>query len=254
MNKPATYYGSIFRHGKSLYSQGNENQTLEGANDLTPESISFVRSNAEKMAAKISTVFKKIMIHSSPTGRTLHTSRIIKEVLEKRGFEVVVELDEEIGEVRSFSWSLFEPLMNGGTITYGQNTFVVNKKMTNPKGLGYPDYFMTDAIHRVSRRIKANWPKDFVQRLESFETFDSVTARVLRRTTDIMREHVNMRPTCNYYDVFVTHDAAVMFLLDLYTFGKKKSLEPGTCLTMGLFRGELDVLEIDGEEVVLPDI
>ncbi len=249
---------SLFRHGQSVYTQGNAAQTLQTANDLLPESIGLVRKNALSLVQSFYGLGPKIHIHTSPTGRTIHTARIIHMVLQELGQDVMEpEIDNSLDEVHNFSWSLFEPLMNGGRVPWKDQrsqdfdvSFEVKKEETNPDGLGYPEYFMADAIHSISPEVMARWPAEFVAKLRSFERFEWVTQRTISKIWRVVRSHAfcQERP---HHDIFVAHDGSAMYLLNEATKGKKKSLDPGTYMLLRFSLDQLQVVQIDGQAVPL---
>ena len=160
-------------------------------------------------------------------GRTLHTAKVITEVLVRHGFSVnAIQPDETLGEVANFSWALFEPLMNGGTITFHGESFGVKKSDTNPFNLGYPDYFIQDAAHRIPKKVKDAWPKGYADTVDSFERFVDVTKRFLSRISLIAKTEEEG------HFILVSHDCASMYLADRYTDGRRKGLVPGTFISI----------------------
>ena len=241
MNLTPLFRASLFRHGKSNYTQGNGDQDLATANDLVPDAIELVHRSAQKLAKTIEPDRPHIHIHTSPNGRTIHTARIIKDVLGGKGYDIVsFEIDHSLGEVRNFSWNLFEPLMNGGRIPWQDDSFVVKKEETNPQGLGYPDYFMADAIHVIDPAVLATWPTEFVSRLQGFETFAQVTSRVTSRIKNVL----DGRHQADHHDIFVSHDGSAMALLDSATKGEKKSLDPGTYILLQAVDGQIKAVHL----------
>lgn len=226
----------IFRHGKSNYTQPYEVPISE-AQDLMPEAIEKVKENAEKLAEMIEPD-EEVEIWASPMGRTLHTAKIISEVLEEKGItlrkkgtgegvEYGIKVWPELSEVKNFSWGLFEPLMNGGWVEFGENRFYVDKKLSNPKGLGYPDYFNTDAILDIPDEVKSQWPQEYVDRINSFETFKDVTGRIIKPLSRLKQLHDK-----KYRIIMVTHDALTGFMANVFTGGEKGGLEPGTFINL----------------------
>ncbi len=267
---------TLFRHGQSRYVQGNHLQTLASACDLcakqvsdqeTPEQLAVakqeaideVRASVTRLALTLSST-SPVHIISSPVGRTLHTSKVIKEALREYGFNVfTIETDELLGEVAGFSWALFEPLMNGGTVSYiedGQEKkFEIDKSDTNPYNSSYPDYFIRDSVHRISESVKATWPEVYRTQVEGFEKFRDVTNRFLVR----IRQLAYLHDVPNAHLILVTHDCGAMHLASQFTTGKQKGLVPGTYISIDrrtVGRGEAklvvtrvgDITEGDSEE------
>lgn len=243
----------VVRHGPSTYRQP-EWSDIGTANDLNAlgryqddtksdeeirdgkeQAVAAVKASAEKIAASISPD-EDVVIWSSPTGRTLETARIISETLTEKGIKLRkkgdesshgIEVFEHIGEVENFSWDLFSPLMSGGEVEFGGRKFFVDKALSNPRNLGYPEYFTTDAIKDIPDEVKAQWPEEYVAQIERFESFADVTERMantLRRLKKVGDK--------NYRIVLVTHDALMGALVKTFTFGEFAGVSPAQFLSL----------------------
>lgn len=252
----------IVRHGPSMYRQP-EWTDIETANDINTlgryddgakteeevrrgkeEAIEIVRETAGKIADEISPD-EEVIIWSSPTGRTLETARIISRVLEERGIrlrkkgiaqEYGIKMFEQIGEVKNFSWSLFEPLMNGGEVEINGAKFRVDKALSNPEGLGYPDYFTSDALKQIPASVKQQWPEEYVAEIESFESFREVSERMtkaLRRLKAVGDKH--------YRVIVVTHDALTGDIVKTFTSGEASGINPGQLISLERVENKLVV-------------
>jgi broad specificity phosphatase PhoE len=242
------YCIAVFRHGQSRYRQGNEERSWLGADDLafpqissneTAEEYAEARQKAidevRKSAEKLIKTLRKgtVNLIRSPTGRTTHTLAVIYEILRAHGFDDIwCNVSPAIGEMQNFSWDIFAPLLNGGSIlcdeNEGQTQLVIDKNHTNPDNLSYPDYIMSDAVRRIGRGFMDLWPESFRRAVESFESFDSVTRRALEEFS----AHRGGLDRSHY--IFVTHDSCTMHLTDKYTGGRQKGLAPGSYMTLEL--------------------
>jgi broad specificity phosphatase PhoE len=244
---------NVVRHGPSTYRQPEwtDVNTADDINTLgrfhdgskTPEeiaegkekAIAIVRASAEEIAEDINPD-EEVAIWSSPTGRTLETARIISEVLQKKGIQLRkkgtasehgIKVFERLGEVENFSWLLFEPLMNGGEMEFQGKKFSIDKSLTNPKGMGYPDYFTTDAIKDIPDEVKQQWPKEYVDQIESFESFADVSERMastLRKLKNLNDNH--------YRVILVSHDAMTGAMVKTFTSDQLGGINPGQFLTI----------------------
>lgn len=238
------YRSVIFRHGQSTYRQGNDERDEHEAHDLCattdcegvdiPSRIgracAQVRTNTMVVASLLNTGVP-IKILSSPTGRTMHTGKIIKSELLYQGFTVDTILPvRALGEMHNFSWDLFGPLVWGGVVSYscddGLVSFRVLQEETNPSRLVCQDYFMTDAAHLIPTRITSRWPESYRQLLENLERFTAVTARALSYIKDVLVT------TSEHHVIFVTHDGIVLPLVKGFTYGAQRGLDPGSFLTL----------------------
>jgi len=166
----------VFRHGETEYNQGMV--SLQAANDLTPEGARVVNNSANHLSQRLDKN-KQIQISSSPFGRSLYTAKIIQDVLNKDGFNVdEIKTDVGLREVKDFDWELFHPLVDGGEIQYGNEKFVVDKSLTNPQNLHLIEYFRSDASHNLSQKAKSSLPQNYLERIESFERYPSVSGRL----------------------------------------------------------------------------
>jgi broad specificity phosphatase PhoE len=243
----------VVRHAPSTYRQP-EWRDIETADDIntigryedgekTPEEIargkaeaeSIVRDTATKIAEDIEPD-EEVVIWSSPTGRTLETARIIREVLVEKGIksknvgpsdERGVKIFEKLGEVKNFKWELFEPLMNGGEVDHNGTKFIIDKSLSNPQKLGYPDYFTSDAIKEISAEAKKQWPAGYVKEIESFESFKEVSGRM----ADALGKLKQLSDK-NYRVIIVTHDALTGDIVKTFTNDQLSGIEPGRSISL----------------------
>ena len=243
----------IVRHGPSTYRQPEWND-VKTADDLNTvgsyvdgqktdeeiakgknEAIEIIKKTAEKIAADIEPD-EEIVIWSSPTGRTLETARIISEVLQEKGIklrtkgsteEYGIKTFEKLGEVKNFSWPLFEPLMNGGEIEHNGIKFQIDKSLSNPANLGYPDYFTSDAIKNISSEVKSKWPKDYVGEIEKFESFAEVNKRMIDTLSRLKKVGDK-----KYRVIIVTHDALTGGIVKTFTHDKFSGINPGQLISL----------------------
>lgn len=260
--KKKTLKVDIVRHGPSMYRQP-EWTDIETANDINTlgryddgakteeevrrgkeEAIEIVRETAGKIADEISPD-EEVIIWSSPTGRTLETARIISGVLEERGIrlrkkgtaqEYGIKMFEQIGEVKNFSWSLFEPLMNGGEVEINGAKFRLDKALSNPEGLGYPDYFTSDALKQIPASVKQQWPEAYVTEIESFESFREVSERMTKAL-----KRLKMVGDKNYRVIVVTHDALTGDIVRTFTSGESTGINPGQLISLERVENKLVV-------------
>lgn len=166
----------IFRHGETEYHQGKV--SLQEANDLTPEGVQTVIKSTNHLSQRLDKN-KPIQISSSPFGRSLYTAKIIQDALSKNGFTVNdIREDDNLSEVGNFEWELFYPLVEGGEIQYGNDKISIDKSLTNPQNLHFIEYFRSDAAYNLSQKAKASLPKNFLERIDSFEKNSSVFGRL----------------------------------------------------------------------------
>jgi broad specificity phosphatase PhoE len=243
----------IVRHGPSTYRQP-EWDDVKTADDLNTlgryvdsektdeeiakgkeEAIEIIKKTAEKIAGEIEPD-EEVVIWSSPTGRTLETARIISEVLQEKEIRIRVKSAsdeygiktfEKLGEVRNFSWPLFEPLMNGGEIEYGGVKFTIDKSLSNPTNLGYPDYFTSDAIKSISQEVKDKWPREYVAEIEKFESFAEVNKRMIDTLSRLKKIGDK-----KYRVIIVTHDALTGGIVKTFTHDKFSGINPGQLISL----------------------
>ncbi len=178
----------IFRHGESPYAQGIV--SLKEADDLTPDGVVNVKDSASHLGQRLSRDFP-VEIHSSPFGRCLHTARIIGNTLSDLRFRVSgITEDSTLSEVENFDWGLFLPLVVGGELEYGSERFTVDDSLTNPQGLSSVRYFRSDSAHGLSQGARKTLPREYLERIDSFERYPSVSGRLdtkLKALSDVER-------------------------------------------------------------------
>jgi len=166
----------IFRHGETSYQQGKV--CLSEAHDLTPEGISTVNNSSSELAKKLDPSLP-VQIHSSPFGRCLHTAKVIKDNLERRGIKALDIIgDDLIEEIRNFEWELFCPLVNGGEIEFEGDKFEVDKSLTNPQNLSSVRYLREDLAHKLAEEARKTLPPKYLRRIASFERYLSAVNRL----------------------------------------------------------------------------
>lgn len=255
----------IVRHGPSTYRQLDWND-INSADDLNAlgrhkdgekteeeiargktEAVRMVRDTAEKIAAEISPD-EEVAIWSSPTGRTLETAKIISGVLREKGIDARskgladeggVKVFKRLGEIKNFSWDLFEPLMNGGEVTFKDKTFTIDKQLSNPANLSYPEYFTSDAIKAIPDEVRAGWPNEYVTEIESFESF----ADVSRRMAETLKKIKSLKDK-KYRIIIVSHDALVGQIVKTFTDNEFSGIDPAQLISLERKEGKLVVTRV----------
>ncbi len=223
----------IVRHGQANY--GQKEVPAQEANDLTDEGEAQVRASAAELA-KLIQPGEEVVIWSSPFGRTLQTAKIIAEVLEQRGIHLRqkdkteipgIQTYTQLNEVRNFSWQVFRPLIEGGEVEFAGHKFFIDKKLSNPKNLVYPEYFTEDVIASIDSEVKAQWPEEYVKEIEGMEKFISTT----RRMIDTLDKLKNLQDK-PYRIIIVTHDALMGFIANIFSAGEKNGVNPSEFINL----------------------
>jgi broad specificity phosphatase PhoE len=230
----------ILRHGKTNY--GQQEVPMEQANDLTSEGIEKVKISAKELADLVGRE-EEVEIWSSPMGRTLHTAKIVAEVLEQNGVKLRrkgdardsgIKVFPQLGEVKNFSWSLFSPLVFGGDVEFNGHKFTIDKEKTNPKGLHYLEYFADDVIKSLPSEVTNQWPEGYVKAIEGFEKFASVTKRIM-----VPLSRLKKLEDKSYRVIIVTHDGLAGFIANIFANSKQGSLNPGEFINLERRDGKL---------------
>lgn len=180
-------------------------------------------------------VREPVMIVHGPAVRTHLTAGNIRLMLLKKGFAAgEISVDPQLDEVRDFSWEIFSKLMEGGIYAYEGTTFMIEKKMTNLYDLGYPDYFIGDAIHNIPAQEKAGWPEAFRKRVEKIEPFADVKKRLANVLESLPRETQT---------ILVTHDGLLLELVTTFT-GQCRGLQPAGFIQLENRGGKLAIARI----------
>jgi broad specificity phosphatase PhoE len=224
---------NIFRHGQAKYEQGVV--PVEAAQDLTEKGIEDVKKNAAELAELI-TPDEEVEIWASPTGRTLHTAKLIAETLAAKGRQLRRKGDAEesgikvfpqLAEVKNFSWKLFSPLVSGGEVDLAGKKFMVDKQLTNPEDVNYQIYFNEDRIKEIPSEVKAQFPEEYVQAIEGFEKFISATSRIMKPLSRLAKTGDKQ-----YRVIIVTHDALTGFIANVFTGGDQGGVNPGEFINL----------------------
>jgi broad specificity phosphatase PhoE len=248
----------IFRHGATRYWQGNEPVDYEKAYDLAQgtdqlgetvydrraciaEAEQAVRGAALRALDFIDPgAFFEIL--SSPTGRCLHTARVVLGQISDHFASLATATFTPISEpglteVEGFQWKLFTPLARGGEITHGGETFSIDRAESNPEGLSPGDYFFGDRLHALGERVTSKWPSVYVQAIKQFERASSVRGRMksVLRTLNPFRQ-----------SFLFTHDALTGFMVRAFTQGTSTELPRGGFLVLERRGTGLHVINVCG--------
>lgn len=233
LNKNSSLHIDIFRHGQAKYEQGEVE--IKEADDLTKEGIREVKISAEKLADFIRPD-EEVEIWSSPRGRTLQTAKIIAETLEQKGIhlrkkgnaeDLGIKVFDQLGEIKNFSWKLFNPLVVGGEVELDGKKFIIDKNLTNPRGIDYQKYFTEDGIKNITPEARAELPADYIKEIEGFEKFIDATKRMIKPLSRLKKIKDK-----SYRIIIVTHDALTSFAVSIFSTGERGGLDPGEFLSL----------------------
>ena len=223
---------SVFRHGYSPYNQ--DVVELSDANDLTEKGIAAVTASARALRDRRG-AFERVVLLSSPRGRTLHSAKLIGGVI---GVGKGIIIEPLLDEVANFNWDHFSPLVSGGKLDFGGRTYTINAKLTNPKKLALGEYYNCNAIADITPSARSKLPPSYVDYIDSIEIFESTSARLLKVLEKV--RWLAQLPG-NYRLVLSTHDALTGYLSEIFTGGEERGLTPGGCID----------LELTGEKLVV---
>jgi len=221
------------------------------ARDLTPEGAEAVTKNAEELANSIKPN-EEIAIWSSPFGRNLAAAKIIVEVLQTKGIQWRkkawasrdgIKTFCHLSEVRNFSWKLFEPLVSGGNVVFGERKIFVDKKASNPRDLNPQEYFAEDGIDGLNQELRNSLPDCYLEAIDAFEKFADVTDRMIRVLSRLKKIEDK-----SYRVIIVTHDALSGFICRVSSAGKKTGLDPGEFISLERRDGKLVAIKVGGTE------
>ncbi len=211
----------IFRHGHTNYGQGNSAIELAQARDLTPAGIADIIRSAECIAPHFAPA-DPVLICASPTGRTLHSARLIQDTLATHGVtKTEIRPLLAINEIRRFSPRLVVPLATGGAVEFEGQRFTVDASLTNPKGLKTDAYMTHDCLTRLPAATLAGFPPAYVEAISNAETFRDCATRFHRAMTRLCLIASGRRI------IVVTHYAPSWFLAFYVSGGVSCGIEPG---------------------------
>ncbi len=223
---------TFFRHGATNYTEEDD--------DLTPKGVAQVEASAEALARDL-VPGQSVVVMSSPRSRAQYTARIIVRVLAGHGFDVsddriatVPALDEVCG---GFSWPLLSSLVNGGSVTFGDVTYEIDPKLTNPAGLSVGKYFNSDAAHKMSLEARQQLPAGYLAHVDAMESFTAVVDRFLSLLTDLYG--VNAARV-----VLAGHDATAGYPAEIFSGGTLTGIQPGESLDISFFDGSAYVTRV----------
>lgn len=226
-----------FRHGLARYTQGKLD-SLRDADDLTFEGKKIVAKTAENLVSVVDPKSKFLFI-SSPFGRCLNTVNIVRQIFYAHSIhDIYIEIAEELEEVKNFDWQLFEPLILGGEQCIFNEKFFIDKKVTNPQDLYYPDYFMYRSFNEINFSLLSECPEEYVKKIKKFESFLSVAGRLIVFLLNLRKQVQN-----DFDEIFIfTHDG-LLLLPNFLINHKTGSVSPGTFIDLFLNEDGLFIRE-----------
>lgn len=248
----------VIRHGYTRYWQGNDPVAYAKAYDLatgTDQPGESEHDRLECVAAAVQKVRSSALgaldfidpgafleVLSSPTGRCLHTARVVLgQFIDHFASFATVTLtpnaEPRLTEVEGFQWKLFSPLVTGGEVNHSGETFEIDRAESNPEGLSPGDYFFGDHLHSLKDEVTSKWPRAYVDEIKGFER----AGLVRERMRNVLR---GLNPNCQ--SILFTHDALTGFMVRAFTHGKSTELPRGGFLVLER-RGEgLHVVNVCG--------
>ena len=221
----------VFRHGKCNYIQGKV--PLERANDLSPEGIVRVTSNAQHLGDRLIRGLP-VKITSSPYGRTLHSARLISDVLREMEYDVKdIVPNEGLEEIHDFDRALFLALVNGGDINDNGSRFTIDPSITNPNNLGATDYFRKDINHRLPSSVREYLLPNILDRVLRFESVESAQQRLEKVLSTVTSPN----------HILVTHEGLTGNYSVQATNNPLAILEPGEYLVLNRTGGDWHATE-----------
>ncbi len=209
----------VVRHGRTGYVQGNRKfaSVAEAPDDLLEVGLPTVAASAVGVAR-----FRPRRILSSPTARTIHTSRVLKEA---GHLEADIGLEEELREIDNYNRARFLKAvedMRGRSL----------KDMTDAE---LSHIFVSDELHK---RVAQLTPENaaFVNSVESSKAAKERAFRVLQKSRD--------------GDVLVTHDGIACQFVRSFT--PQITLTRGKYIVLQERDGVWSIIETNDEAIHLP--
>ena len=224
---------TVFRHADAAYAQGQV--TLEESDDLTAKGRKTLDNILDTylMQRAQGETFGFL---SSPFGRTLDTAKSIRDKLAVAGFLCYdITPTEQLQEVQGLSWPTLEACIYGGKVDAKGQTITVDKRISNPKAIPYPDYYTTAAY----LPIMTNLPSPVQDTLRQMESFAETTERMKQFL------HEQLQQEYDYTHLIVTtHDSLVGPIAAAYSGQRVQGVRPGSYATMRVQGNELYIEEL----------
>lgn len=231
----------IFRHGAANYCQ--EIVPWESAADLTENGRNVTKINAARLAQEYRGIKTTVSIFSSPIGRSLETSLIIRDELNKVGLKTEGEKGAPIIVRRclqdqiNFSNSVVELLARGGEWNGVAGQTIIDPLKTNPTGIDIGRYYVDDAVN-IGVEVLESLPDDLKTIILSMETSERIQRRILKFINSLVKLNTRRDLT-----IVVTHDALIALLLK--NCGSKVTrIDPSGRVTAEVVSGEFKVRKV----------
>jgi len=218
----------VMRHG--TYYDGENGEIPDDSKRLNEKGVQEVQSSAEKMAEMIGPD-EEVVIWSSPMPRTMHTAEIVRETLLSKGKkfhkqdrfpEPRISVFEELTEIKNYSPTVFNPLINGGKVKFADKLFHIEKSQTNPQNLSTLQYLAQNAAANIDPEITEQWPQGYLDKIEAIEDYADTTKRIMKILSRL--KTLAGKP---YRVILVTHQGLTSFIVKNLSGGEKEGLKPG---------------------------
>lgn len=232
----------IFRHGRTEYlHKAPYSQSFEEADDLTKEGVKDIRDSAKLLLREIkkdAIENEKVVIWSSPVPRAMYSAKIIYNVLLNNGVEVENPRNnlffqfEEVRKLGNYEVTL-NILINGGVLKEGGRDVIVDKSVSNPRDLKYPDYFVWGEMFNIDI---TKLPKSLQNWINEVESCHDVTKRV----SGALKKAIKASDK-NYRIIIVSHDSSGFMFVNLGSHEKELEQPRGSYITLEREGNELKV-------------
>ena len=118
-------------------------------------------------------------------------------------------------------------MISGGEVWLEGKKFFIDKNLTNPKNIGYPEYFISDEIKNIAPEAKAQLPAGYIKEIEGIEKFIDATKRIMKPLSKLKK--INDK---SYRVIIVTHDALTGFIANVFSGGEQGGLNPGEFINL----------------------
>ncbi|EKD29692.1 MAG: hypothetical protein ACD_78C00316G0003 [uncultured bacterium (gcode 4)] len=234
---------SFIRHGDALYNNiGHEKDFLCLYGDLKPDAIEKLRLQARAFAEKIDSD-ELVTIWSSPIPRAIETANIFTDELDKKEISIRKrKLFAIFEEARGFRWEYLRGMVSGGETKIHNHTVILDKNMTNPKGLSFGRYFRESAWKEIPvDYLNSLWEKGEV--LSGIETFSSLTKRIFREIERLAK----IKTKGKQHVLIFTHQCNTDFLTELLNEYQHWGILTGENITLEHRNMDFDIVDFPQE-------
>lgn len=220
---------TLFRHGEARYEQGHT--SLNEASDLTTHGRIDIETSSKRFLASLANSGQKLLVYSSPYGRTIESAQIIIDqaaavgmLIQQHANSELINLQPDLEEVRYFNPKLLASFVFGGNFESNGQTYIADPKITNPNSYTSLEYFNEREWANLDRDTLPLQILEAIDELHTIERALDIKTRSIQAVSKIIASLQDTIPPLHI--LLVTHQEVIWHLTE------GKSVDPAAYIKL----------------------